>query len=460
MTDQRDVQQLIQSLGSSAVNNGNPNTIYNASPFPMTNGAGDWYYPAGNAMQMFMPSFGGGLPYGGGGFGGGGNFFNLPSIGGGTIPTYPNIGGGATPPPVTVTPTGGGTTPPAQTGGGGGGLHSGIPTYTGNGGGGYTWDTYGGGGQGTYGGAMDFGSGGGGSFGGFGSSAGGGGSSLVGSGNGLWGVSPALAGQLGLNQDGSIGFGQLLDVITEPFMHGDFYNSQTGTFNWGAVGQTLTGIPFLNKFLQWIGQKQLTDKDPSNDDSFFAKLVKAKAENKLDKQNNVLKAELNNATRFTNQNLFDHMDFTPEGPTKTPNVQIGDMINDKTGQVMPYVGGNAGYNPSTGTSVGGMFGGMGGGVYGTATTSSNGGNITNGYGALSNDTPAYNGPFRSGPAGTGSNGNAVGAGGGGGGGFTRGTFGATVLSGDAARAAFSGMAAGSDKAIKDALAAEARRQAR
>jgi len=51
MPDQRDVQQLIQSLTPSAVNNGNPNTVYN-QPMPQGGYIPPTYDPGTNTWRV------------------------------------------------------------------------------------------------------------------------------------------------------------------------------------------------------------------------------------------------------------------------------------------------------------------------------------------------------------------------------------------------------------------------
>lgn len=126
MATQTDVQQLIQSLVPSGVNNGNPNTVYNVPP-PSLNAQGQWAQgllpqaasigglnlpailaqlpqsnwgggpsagaPAGPLLPSFpAPAVGGGG--GGGGAGGGSGGFTPPNM---STPTPPTpVGGGGT----------------------------------------------------------------------------------------------------------------------------------------------------------------------------------------------------------------------------------------------------------------------------------------------------------------------------------------------------------------------------
>lgn len=112
MADQRDVQQLIQSLTPSGVNNGNPNTAYNNSGTPMMDAFGNWSMPQVNpaasiAFNRAVPSLPTTTP----------SPLTLPRLPSGTLGTTPVPGGGTT--PVLGTPGTNLPEPPVQVGTGG-----------------------------------------------------------------------------------------------------------------------------------------------------------------------------------------------------------------------------------------------------------------------------------------------------------------------------------------------------
>lgn len=223
MADQSNIQSLVQSLAqanpSSAVNNGNPNTIYNVAPVewgyvpPQQDASGNWQIQKPRVYEKtdwnaLITDVGGPLKA----------IWDKPIISPITqqpvqpIPTNPWQG--------VPTPQGGSTGPIGGAGGGG----------------------FGGGGGGAGGGW------GGGVAPGAGAGMGSGGGGTPGAGanygaSGLWGASPALAAALGLNTNGGVGWQQALDVLSEPFIQGNLYNSQTGTFNWGNAAEGLGGMP-------------------------------------------------------------------------------------------------------------------------------------------------------------------------------------------------------------------------
>lgn len=258
MANQTDVQKLIQSLVPSAVNNGNPNTVYNTAP-PTLDAAGTLYTPnlpsaaSVTALQragVALPaSQGWQAPVGGGGA-------NLPK------PVLPAFTGNPGWVPMT---------PPANTGGGGGGSGGGIggnptpnlprqPTQVQNSPGwdrveqgslspgtgsylqpGFTWT-----GGGYTRGPVSFGSG---------------------SGSG-----------------GSMDWNQLADVGLDALgLKGDFYHSGTG--KWDASNiiagliKTATGLP-VNSFMSWLGE--LGIKNGWSDKNIFVDHVVDQIRNRLD----------------------------------------------------------------------------------------------------------------------------------------------------------------------------------
>lgn len=226
-TTQTDVQQLIQGVSPINPNNGNPNTAYNNSPgIPVMDAFGNLNSPQVAPAANLGPlnfSLGPVLPETPADFTfqPGGNPFDF------NFPEFPNLG---EPYPPYSTP--GPEQRPTRVGSGGGGRPSNPrsgrgeafnPGFAANGIGRSL------GGDVGMGGARR-------------GSTGGGYTSGLGA-SGIAGFSPELAESLGLNPDGSIGFGQLVDVLSEPFIPGDFYNSQTGTFNWDtAAGAALSGM--------------------------------------------------------------------------------------------------------------------------------------------------------------------------------------------------------------------------
>lgn len=132
MATQTDVQQLIQSLVPSGVNNGNPNTVYNVPP-PSLNAQGQWAQgrlpTAASIGGLNLPAILAQLPQSNWG---GGPVAGAPA--GPLLPSFPapvgggGGGGGGTPfiPPVTPPVTPPGTTPP---GGGGGTTGGGVGTF-------------------------------------------------------------------------------------------------------------------------------------------------------------------------------------------------------------------------------------------------------------------------------------------------------------------------------------------
>lgn len=223
MTTQTDVQQLIQGLVPSGVNNGNPNTVYNVPP-PALDAFGNWaagQLPAAASLSgtslpdilATLPATG--LPAWGGGIGTVPGVLQpaLPPLGGG------GGGGGGYVPPGTTTPPGTGGPLPPNTGGTVGPVGTvtsgtdgyGTPFYPTI----MPWT------GGTWTGGSTYGTGGGGGTGSF-----------------------NLPGFL----QGASGFGgtlmEVLDKLSEPFLPGDMV--QQGNFNWRQAAVSLAeklGIP-------------------------------------------------------------------------------------------------------------------------------------------------------------------------------------------------------------------------
>lgn len=215
------VQEFIQNLVPTQANNGNPNTVYNNSPIPVMDAFGNWsrpqVSPAANVtlgrsttapwLNVGTGNTGLNLPV----------FPTLPPLTSTPFtPGVPNNGGGGINPWTPPTQVGGGTATPPSEGLSG---QSGNQTLPGN----------------NLGNVPPLGS-----FQGGINTGGTGGSSS--SGFGLWDVSPALAQQLGINQGGGMDWQQLLDVISEPFVQGDFWNAQTNTWNPEALAQAGGGL--------------------------------------------------------------------------------------------------------------------------------------------------------------------------------------------------------------------------
>ena len=267
MAEQSPVQQLIQSLAgiqttaqqnaSNAANNGNPNTVYNTSAWgyggpPVMDSNGAWstnqFSPAA-VLQAQNLNFGSWQPPAGTGSTTGGGWGNLRPV----LPpniadpnwvappvTTPPGGGGTTTPPTTTPPTGGGGTPvtggPLVPGGSTqGGNNNGsvlIPGNANNGGPSGSLNLGGGGTQG-----------GGGNF-----------SSI-----GQWLGNGATGRMIGANGDGSISWQQVVDLVTEPWLQGNLYMSQTGKWNPQNVLTTLVNAiaPGGGSLLNFLAEKGL-----------------------------------------------------------------------------------------------------------------------------------------------------------------------------------------------------------
>lgn len=457
MATQTDVQQLIQSLVPSSVNNGNPNTIYNASPLPATSPAGEWYIPDVNpaaTLQALNLSLGTWVPPAGTGGGirpnGVINFGGIttnpnwvPSTNPNNNPNFnPGGGGGGG--------TGGTQTPGGTAGGGGGGApvsngtNIGIPPLSTHNNGYFGSITPGGGFTGSFGGN--------------------------GGASGLWGVSPALARQLGMNADGSISWQQILDMVTEPFISGNYWNSQTNSWNQNALGeflgQAVLGLPGVSSLMDAIARSRIAGgADETN--SWIVRNYMENVQNDLMGLQNQINAETDNRTRqlldaLAQANQTDQNNRTDSMINALARLQEGRMN-------VALAGGNFGNWAGFGNSVtGAILDAVGGS---NTPTTSTGDSWQNAYGA-SPVPNATNVPSGRGGSSTGARGSGMtyaqqaAANGGYTGGGARGASGMATrnasftLTGDAARAYFGGLAASSDAAIKAALAAEAARAAR
>lgn len=259
MAEQSPVQQLIQSLAgiqttaqqnaSNAANNGNPNTVYNTSAWgyggpPVMDSNGAWstnqFSPAA-VLQAQNLNFGSWQAPAGTGSTTGGGWGNLrpvlpPNIADPNwVPTTPPGGGGTTTPPTTTPPTGGGGTP--VTGGNGG--VSDYPLWNGPGGG---WSPPGGlqpGNTPTGGNNLN--------------KPGTGPTSSI----GQW-LTTGQGGQLlGMNPDGTISWQQLVDLVSEPWVQGNLYMSNSGQWNPQNIVRALvnTIIPGGGNLLQTLASK-------------------------------------------------------------------------------------------------------------------------------------------------------------------------------------------------------------
>ena len=232
MATQTDVQQLIQSLVPSGVNNGNPNTIYNAPP--AMDAAGNWFASALPTAASIRELRLAGVPLP--------QSSPLPMNTIQPVDTRPLAPGPWTPPdswfpvqpPGTVAPPN--TEVPIQN-----------PTLPPNTGPITSVDL--GHQSGAYNPSPDIPLGNG-VMGGIGYYGGmGGGAPAAGSGSanygasGLWGSNPGLAGLLGLDQSGRMSWQQLLDILSEPLISGDLYNPMTKTWNLGNLAGGIIGGP-------------------------------------------------------------------------------------------------------------------------------------------------------------------------------------------------------------------------
>lgn len=270
MAEQSPVQQLIQSLAgiqttaqqnaSNAANNGNPNTVYNTSAWgyggpPVMDSNGAWstnqFSPAA-VLQAQNLNFGSWQPPAGTGSTTGGGWGNLRPV----LPpniadpnwvappvTTPPGGGGTTTPPTTTPPTGGGGTPVT---GGNGGVND-YPLWNGPGGG---WSPPGGTptthirpptntGGGTNSQGINF-------------------SNDLNS----WLSSGGGRQLIGTNQDGSLSWQQIVDMVSEPWMPGNMFMSQTGQWNTQNILTALanTIIPGAGSLLNFLADKGLFGK--------------------------------------------------------------------------------------------------------------------------------------------------------------------------------------------------------
>lgn len=446
----QDIQALLQTLYGtasaaqagvpSAVNNGNPNTVYNRAwdkqvvpapiPPPSFNVANLPRYDARTGPAWAPPS-------------------SLQAMDvrprwGGLAPTTPV-------PPGTVTPPGGGTTappmsdptPPLPTGGGGNVPPSERPGGVINpnvGGAGRNNNTYGNqlddfghllpslGGTGTTGGSgRDFGS-----------SLTANGRGLFNNVNGVWGIDPTVARNLGLNSNGTLSWQQAVDVAQDFLLPlgrnsimsmitgkpetmnmylsqgGYDQNSMTGG-SWdvsnmiGMLATQLTGLP-VNRIMDGIGQ--LGVRLGWDDGNVFVNHYLDNATNAIRGGLNETQARMQNSlTRAMDQMIRDSANGGK--PQQTPEQRMAAIMQGIQNQINRQ-----------GTIVG-RGGSLGGGTrnanFAPGTTSAEQGHH---------------------------------------GGLLRGGTDAGVITGDAARAYFAGMAASSDRAIREALAQRARKEVR
>lgn len=242
MSNQSDIQSLIQTLqgthtagqasAPSSVNNGNPNTIYNA---PSMNAQGQMYSqlvnPAASIGALQLPALPGwGAPNTGGGVGG---LLDIRPVfggwtGGGITPTVPGTPGTGTPtgtPPANNVNNGGGPVlSPTPTGGTapGRGVVVSTPPLSSTGPGGNVLVGPG-----------------------YGATAGGAGTGYRGNLSGLFpsvndttGQAPWLTSLLqGADLTSGGGVLEILDKLTEPFLQGDMV--QNGDVNWRALMASL-----------------------------------------------------------------------------------------------------------------------------------------------------------------------------------------------------------------------------
>lgn len=239
------IQPIAQANTPFLANNGNPGTVYNIPATggyvpPQSDANNNWAVnPLGNfvmpapasayANNRFWENLGGGTGTGGP------RFVIPPNTGGGTTPTPWPPG---TQPPVTgdpppTTPPGGTTTPP-----GSGGVDPDYPLNNGPGG---TWSPPGGVRPGNTTGGNNL------------SKPSTGPTSNI----GQW-LTTGQGGQLlGMNPDGTISWQQLVDLVSEPWVQGNLYMSNTGQWNPQNIVRALanTVIPGAGNLLQTLGAK-------------------------------------------------------------------------------------------------------------------------------------------------------------------------------------------------------------
>lgn len=362
MATQSEIQSLIQNLtglqsniqGASqfTANNGNPGTVYNlASPnvrqfnpatgnLPaMGDALGNWAVPAGGTLdpnilamlqQLFTPR----------------TSVNM---------TVPPLTLNPLTPPAPVAPT----QPPA-TGPQGGGDVNLNDGPIGTGFGGQAGAAIGSGSVGAGGGSGSLGSGGANASGngGFYSPA-----------TGIWGEAPGLANKLGFNQDGSMNWQQMLDLI----LPGNLYNSQIGQWNQGnilgSIAQQLLGVTGITGLINKIGERQTTDANPDNDNGWFARQFLQNVTNRSEGLINQTQAQMLN--QFANQNnpvMRDYLnslaDKNIEAATQSLTQSADQKAQAAIEAAMSGIGGGGGYEGGGGGL--GDFGGGGGGFGGVA----------------------------------------------------------------------------------------------
>ena len=254
-TNPFNVQSFIQPVAQAntpfLANNGNPGTVYNIPATggyvpPQSDANNNWAVnPIGNFVMPTPTSayannrFWENLGTGGSVGTGGPRFVIPPNGGGGTTPPTPWPPGTQPPvtpdPPPTTPPGGGGTITPPTTGGG----NPDYPLHNGPGG---TWSPPGGPRPGNV-------------------NTGGNNLSKPGTGPtssiGQW-LTTGQGGQLlGMNPDGTISWQQLVDLVSEPWVQGNVYMSNTGQWNPQNIVQALanTIIPGSGNLLQTLGAK-------------------------------------------------------------------------------------------------------------------------------------------------------------------------------------------------------------
>lgn len=254
-TNPFNVQSFIQPLAQAntpfLANNGNPGTVYNIPATggyvpPQSDANNNWAVNPFSNFAMPAPTsayanhrFWENLGTGGSVGTGGPRFVIPPNGGGGTTPPTPWPPG--TQPPTTTPPTtppGGSTTTPPTTGGG----NPDYPLHNGPGG---TWSPPGG----TPTTHINPPTGGGKSP-GYGSFSG----SV-----GEWLTTGAGGRALGTNADGSMNWQQIIDIVSEPWLQGNMYMSQTGKWNPQNIMTALlnTVIPGSGSLMNWLADKGL-----------------------------------------------------------------------------------------------------------------------------------------------------------------------------------------------------------
>lgn len=341
MATQTDVQQLIQGLVPGSVNNGNPNTIYNAAA-PSMNAQGQWSQ-AGMPQAATLAALQ--LPALASGGGGGVPVWAPPTTAGNTavrdlLASLPDVSNWVRPPtpavpavPTTPTNTGIGRPSPVNFPQPVGpvGHERGTP-FMGNTG------TGGAGGRG-YGGS---------------SSAG-----FSGRGPGTGNRSEFInwvTNKIGMDDTGSMDWQQMLDAISEPFIQGDLWKSNINKFDsFAAVKGMLDKLGLPDSLLAGLAKKGIFG-DKVHDWAWGSEILK----------------DWNRDWADWRQDIKQHI--TPE--VKVPNVinlQPPASSTPKEGVVsvgpISVVGGGGGGGFGGGYSVGNNFGGVFGGAGGASTGS-------------------------------------------------------------------------------------------